>query len=101
MLGFIHVLLVGAIVGLAARAVYPGHNTLHGLTLATVTGTIGVGLATFIGRWLHWVEADQLADVVGMFAATITVLFVWNELVLLAWNRLVMGLGKLDDKRPG
>jgi uncharacterized membrane protein YeaQ/YmgE (transglycosylase-associated protein family) len=96
--GFIYVLAAGAIVGLAARAVYPGRNNAHGFIPATVTGAIGVTIATSVGRWIHWVDADQLPDVVGMFAGAIVVLFVWNQILLLVWTRLVTGLGRFDRK---
>jgi uncharacterized membrane protein YeaQ/YmgE (transglycosylase-associated protein family) len=80
--GFVFVFVIGAILGFAARLVYPGRNTVHGFILTTVLGTIGAAAATSFARSLRWAEPNQLANITSMFVGAIVVLFVWNRLVI-------------------
>ena len=60
-----------------------------------------MAIATSFGRWIHWVEADQLADVVSMFVGTIIVLFVWNQLVLFVWHKLLGRFENNEERESG
>ena len=77
--GFVYVILIGTILGYAARLVCPG--PLHGFILTTLLGTAGTAAATYLGRLLHVVEPDHLADLVTMFVGSVVVLFLWNQFV--------------------
>jgi uncharacterized membrane protein YeaQ/YmgE (transglycosylase-associated protein family) len=80
--GFMVVILIGAIIGLVARFLYPGRNTAHGFILTTVLGIAGATLATYTWRWVGWIESNQLADPISMVVGAIIVLFIWNHLAL-------------------
>jgi uncharacterized membrane protein YeaQ/YmgE (transglycosylase-associated protein family) len=77
---FIAVIIIGAIVGLVARFLYPGPNTMHGFILTTVLGIGGAALATFSYRSFGWIEPNRLADFISMAVASTIVLFAWNRL---------------------
>lgn len=80
--GFVYVFVIGAILGFAARLVYPGRNTVHGFILTTVLGTVGAAAATSLARSIRWAEPNQLANIISMFIGALVVLFVWNRLVI-------------------
>jgi uncharacterized membrane protein YeaQ/YmgE (transglycosylase-associated protein family) len=80
--GFMVVILIGVIIGFIARFLYPGRNTPHGFILTTVLGIAGATLATYVGRWIGWIEPNQLADPISMIVGAIIVLFSWNHLAL-------------------
>jgi uncharacterized membrane protein YeaQ/YmgE (transglycosylase-associated protein family) len=80
--GFMVVILIGAVIGLIARLLYPGPNTPHGFILTTALGIAGASVATFLGRWIGWLEPNQLADPISMIVGAIIVLFIWNHLAV-------------------
>lgn len=65
---FIWSILIGFIVGLAARALMPGPNPM-GFILTTILGVVGALVATFLGQGLGWYAegsgAGFIASVVG------------------------------------
>ena len=92
--GFTYVFLIGSIVGLAARLVYPGRNTVHGFALTTLLGTVGAAVATHIARVTRLVEMDHLASFISMFVAALVVLFIWNQLAIFG---IVPDPGRLEN----
>lgn len=78
--GFMVVILIGAAVGIVARILYPGPNTVHGFILTTVIGVAGATLATYIARNLGFVRLNQLADPISMVLGSMFLLFIWNRL---------------------
>lgn len=77
--GFVYVLLIGAVIGFAARLVCPGPP--QGFILTTLLGTAGAAGTTYLGRWLQVVEPNHLADFVTMFFGGVVVLLLRNQLV--------------------
>ncbi|WP_422842823.1 GlsB/YeaQ/YmgE family stress response membrane protein [Acidovorax sp. M2(2025)] len=69
-------LLVGALVGLLARALLPGHRQL-GWVMTLLLGVIGAFLATYVGLAMGWYHQEEatgwVAAVVG--AALLLALF--------------------------
>jgi uncharacterized membrane protein YeaQ/YmgE (transglycosylase-associated protein family) len=78
--GFLMVILIGAVVGVAARFLYLGPNTLHGFILTVILGLIGATLATYVDRVIGLVDRNQLADPISMVIGAMIVLFIWNRL---------------------
>ena len=70
-MGFIWTAVIGFVIGLVARAVLPGTQSL-GLILTAVLGVAGSFLATFVGQALGWYQMGQgpgfIASVVGAAA---------------------------------
>ena len=65
---YVWMAVIGFIVGLLARAILPGTQSL-GIILTAVLGIAGSFLAGFVGQALGWYEAGQpagwIASVVG------------------------------------
>lgn len=77
-MGFVWMILVGFVVGLVARAVMPGTQSL-GLILTAVLGVAGSFLAGFIGQALGWYQAGQGAGFIGSVLGALIVLFVYGK----------------------
>ena len=78
-MGFIGMAVVGFIVGLLARAVLPGTQSL-GIILTTVLGIAGSYAAGFAGQALGWFQAGQGAGFIGTILGAIVLLFVVGKL---------------------
>lgn len=71
--------VVGFIVGLIARAILPGSQSL-GLILTAVLGIAGSFAAGFVGQALGWYQAGQGAGFIGSVVGAIVLLFVVGKL---------------------
>jgi uncharacterized membrane protein YeaQ/YmgE (transglycosylase-associated protein family) len=71
--------LVGFVVGLLARAVLPGTQSL-GVILTAVLGIAGSFAAGFIGQALGWYQAGQGAGFIGSVLGAVVLLFVVGKL---------------------
>ena len=78
-MSFIWMALVGFVVGLVARAVLPGTQSL-GLILTAVLGIAGSFAAGFIGQAVGWYQAGQGAGFIGSVLGAILLLFVVSKL---------------------
>lgn len=67
MLHLIGFIITGFIVGLLARALKPGDDSM-GLGMTTLMGVTGALLAGWLGRFIGWYRADEG---VGFFMSTI------------------------------
>ena len=70
--------IVGFVVGLIARAILPGTQSL-GLILTAVLGIAGSFIAGFIGQALGWYSAGEGAGFIGSIVGAIVLLFVWSK----------------------
>lgn len=95
---FIAVIIIGGVVGLIARLLYPGPNTVDGFILTTVLGICGAALATFSYRYFGWIESNKLGDPISMVAASMIVLYGWNRL---AAHDFVTDPGMHHDRKDG
>lgn len=77
-MGIVWMILVGFVVGLVARAVMPGTQSL-GLVLTAVLGVAGSFLAGFIGQAVGWYQAGQGAGFIGSVLGALLVLFVYGK----------------------
>jgi uncharacterized membrane protein YeaQ/YmgE (transglycosylase-associated protein family) len=78
-MSYVWMVIVGFIVGLIARAVLPGTQSL-GLILTAVLGIAGSFAAGFVGQSLGWYSAGQGAGFIGSVVGAIALLFVVGKL---------------------
>jgi uncharacterized membrane protein YeaQ/YmgE (transglycosylase-associated protein family) len=74
-MGILWMALVGLVVGLIARAVMPGTQSL-GLILTALLGIAGSFIAGYIGQMLGFYQAGQNAGLIGSVVGALLVLFV-------------------------
>lgn len=77
---YVWMALVGFVVGLIARAILPGTQSI-GLILTAVLGIVGSYVAGFIGQALGWYHAGQGAGFIGSVLGAVLVLFVYSKVV--------------------
>jgi uncharacterized membrane protein YeaQ/YmgE (transglycosylase-associated protein family) len=68
-------IVVGFIVGLIARALMPGNQSM-GIIMTTILGIIGSVVANYLGQAMHWYGPGQAAGFIGSVIGAIIVLFV-------------------------
>ena len=71
--------LVGFVVGLLARAILPGTQSL-GIVLTAVLGIAGSFAAGFVGQALGWYQAGQGAGFIGSVLGAVVLLLVVGKL---------------------
>jgi len=76
---YVWMALVGFVVGLLARAVLPGTQSL-GIVLTAVLGVAGSFAAGFVGQALGWYQAGQGAGFIGSLLGAVVLLFVVGKL---------------------
>ena len=76
---YVWMVLIGFVVGLVARAILPGTQSL-GLILTAVLGIAGSFVAGYAGQALGWYQAGQGAGFVGSVVGAIVLLFVVGKL---------------------
>ncbi len=76
MFALLGTIIVGFIVGLIARAIYPGDQKL-GFILTTVLGIVGAFVAKYIGSALGWYQGQQAAGFFASIIGAIIVIFVY------------------------
>lgn len=76
---YVWMVVVGFIVGLVARAILPGTQSL-GIILTAVLGIAGSFAAGFIGQALGWYQAGQGAGFIGSVIGALVLLFVVGKL---------------------
>jgi uncharacterized membrane protein YeaQ/YmgE (transglycosylase-associated protein family) len=77
MFAFIGTLIVGLIVGLIARAIKPGDDSM-GWILTIVLGIAGSLIAGYVGRALGWYQPGQPAGWIASVVGAIVLLFIWG-----------------------
>jgi uncharacterized membrane protein YeaQ/YmgE (transglycosylase-associated protein family) len=71
--------IVGFVVGLIARAIMPGTQSL-GIILTALLGIAGSFLFGYIGQFFGWYEAGEGAGFIGSIIGALIVLFVVGKL---------------------
>ncbi|WP_088278940.1 GlsB/YeaQ/YmgE family stress response membrane protein [Ideonella sp. A 288] len=77
---YVWMALVGFVVGLIARAILPGTQSI-GLILTAVLGIAGSFVAGFIGQAVGWYHAGQGAGFIGSVVGAMLVLFVYSKVM--------------------
>lgn len=75
---FLWTALVGFVVGLIARAVMPGTQSL-GILMTTVLGIAGSFAAGFVGQSLGLYQMGQGAGFIGSVVGAVLVLFIYSK----------------------
>ncbi|SPB12919.1 transglycosylase [Caballeronia novacaledonica] len=77
MFAFIGTLIVGLVVGLIARALKPGDDSM-GWIMTIVLGIAGSLIAGYVGRALGWYQPGQPAGWIASVIGAIVLLLVWG-----------------------
>ena len=78
-MSYVWMAIIGFIVGLVARAVLPGTQSL-GIILTALLGIAGSLLAGFIGRSLGWYGEGEPAGFIAAVIGAILLLFIVSKL---------------------
>lgn len=78
-MGIVWTLVIGFVVGLVARAVLPGTQSL-GLILTAVLGVAGSFLAGFVGQALNWYTVGQVPGFIASVVGAVVLLFVVGKI---------------------
>jgi len=70
-------IIVGFIVGLIARAIMPGTQSM-GFILTTVLGIVGAVVAGFLGRALGWYGEGEPVGWIASVVGALIVLFIYG-----------------------
>ena len=73
----ISTIVVGFLIGLAARFFYPGRDPM-GFIFTTLLGIGGAVVAGYIGQALHWYRIGQPAGFIGSVLGAILILLLVN-----------------------
>ena len=77
---YVWMVIVGFVVGLIARAILPGSQSI-GMILTAVLGIAGSFLAGYLGQALGWYQAGEGAGFIGSVVGAILVLFVYSKIM--------------------
>lgn len=77
MLSFIGTVIVGLVVGLIARALKPGDDSM-GLIMTIILGIAGSLIAGYIGRALGWYQPGQAAGWIASVIGAIVLLVIYG-----------------------
>ncbi len=72
---WLYIILIGFIVGLLARALKPGRDSM-GIILTTLVGIAGALLAGWAGQAMGWYRPGQPAGFIGALIGAIVILIV-------------------------
>ncbi len=78
-MGYVWMAVIGFVVGLIARAILPGTQSL-GIILTAVLGIAGSFLAGFAGQALGWYAQGQPAGFIASIVGAIVLLFVVGKI---------------------
>lgn len=78
-MGLLWMALIGLVVGLVARAIMPGTQSL-GLILTALLGIAGSFVAGYLGQMVGIYQAGQGAGFIGSVVGALIVLFVVGKL---------------------
>ncbi len=76
---YVWMAIVGFVVGLLARAIMPGTQSL-GIILVTVLGIAGSFVAGLVGQALGWYQPGQAAGFIVSVIGAVVLLFVVGKL---------------------
>ena len=76
---YVWMAVIGFIVGLVARAILPGTQSL-GIILTAVLGIAGSFIAGFVGQSLGWYPPGAPADFIASVVGAIVLLFIVSKL---------------------
>lgn len=78
-MGYVWMAVIGFVVGLIARAILPGAQSL-GIILTAVLGIAGSFAATFAGQAMGWYAQGEPAGFIASIVGAIVLLFIVSRL---------------------
>lgn len=78
-MGLLWTIIVGFIIGLIAKMVYPGRQQL-GLIVTTLLGIGGSLLAGYVGQAFGWYQAGQKAGLIASIIFSCIILFIYGKI---------------------
>jgi uncharacterized membrane protein YeaQ/YmgE (transglycosylase-associated protein family) len=79
-MGLVWTIIIGFLVGLAARAILPGRQIL-GVIMTTLLGVAGSLLAGYAGQLLGYYRLGEPVGFVASVVGALVILFLWSKLV--------------------
>ncbi|VVE17559.1 GlsB/YeaQ/YmgE family stress response membrane protein [Pandoraea soli] len=76
-MGIIGTIVVGLVVGLIARALHPGRDSL-GIIMTIILGIAGALLAKYVGQFLHLYTEGQSAGWIASIVGAIVLLVIYG-----------------------
>ena len=77
-MGIIGTIIVGVIVGVIAKFIFPGSNEPKGFILTAILGIVGAFVATYLGQWIGWYGPGEGAGWIASIIGAIIVLAIWG-----------------------
>lgn len=77
MFSFIGTIIVGLVIGLIARAIKPGNDSM-GWIMTIILGIAGSLIAGYVGRALGWYQAGQGAGWIASVIGAIILLLIYG-----------------------
>lgn len=77
-MGYVYMAIVGFVVGLIARAILPGTQSI-GIILTAVLGIAGSFVAGFVGQAIGWYQAGQGAGFLGSIVGAVLLLWGYSK----------------------
>ncbi|VWX58022.1 conserved membrane hypothetical protein [Burkholderiales bacterium 8X] len=76
-MGIIWTILIGFVIGLVARAIMPGKQSM-GFILTTILGVVGSLIATYLGQAMGWYQAGAPAGFIASVIGAIILLALYG-----------------------
>ncbi|MBU6493923.1 MAG: GlsB/YeaQ/YmgE family stress response membrane protein [Burkholderiales bacterium] len=76
-MGVVGTIFVGLVVGIVARALHPGRQSM-GVIMTIVLGIAGSLLAKYVGQMLHFYQAGQSAGWIASILGAIVLLVIYG-----------------------
>jgi uncharacterized membrane protein YeaQ/YmgE (transglycosylase-associated protein family) len=68
-------IVIGFVVGLVARALKPGNDSL-GIVMTSILGIVGAYAASFVGKTMGWYADGEAAGFIAAVVGAIVLLFI-------------------------
>nr|WP_303803460.1 GlsB/YeaQ/YmgE family stress response membrane protein [Snodgrassella alvi] len=77
-MGFIWTIIVGFIIGVLAKLIYPGKDNL-GIVMTTLLGIGGSLVAGYVGQLFGWYHAGEKAGLIASVIFACLILFLYGK----------------------
>ncbi len=77
-MGIIWTIIIGVIVGVIAKFIFPGSNEPKGFILTAILGIVGAYVASFLGQAIGWYGPGEGAGFIASVVGAIIVLAIWG-----------------------
>ena len=77
-MGIIWTIIIGVVVGVIAKFIFPGSNEPKGFILTAILGIVGAYVASFLGQAIGWYGPGEGAGFIASVIGAIIVLAIWG-----------------------